>query len=280
MAVSLTAAKTSTATTKSGRTEAAAKAAARIEDASASEYTKWVVYARNKVGKTKFACSSDLPTLVIDCNERGSASVRKRPNVKVYKMRTWEDLDPIFWYLKTEDHPFKGGVIVIDTVTMLAMIGMKWVLKDDYDRDMNRDPMSPDRRSWGKLGEMLKDAIIKFRNLEDVHVIFLAQEKTSTSDDEDGGTIIETHPELSPSPRSTLLSSVDIIGRLYTKEVEVTKGGVTTKRMERRMLLGTHPKFVSGNRYDELKAIERIPVEGGLQLLLNKINGETSADTQ
>lgn len=209
-------------------------------------------------------------TLVIDCNERGFASVRKQKNVKIYKLRTWEDLDPIFWYLKTEDHPFK--VVVIDTITMLAMVGMKWVLKDDYDRDMTRDPQSPDRRSWGKLGEMLKDAIIKFRNL-DMHVIFLAQEKTSTSDDDEGGTIIETHPELSPAPRSVLLSSVDIIGRMYTKEVEVNRNGVTSKRMERRMLLGTHPKFVSGNRYEELRPIERNPTLGAL---LDKINGETT----
>lgn len=264
-AVSL--AETATRPTRSTRSDAATKAAARIEPASASELIKMVVYARNKVGKTVFACSSDLPTLVIDCNERGYASVRKRPNVKVYKLRTWDDLDPIYWYLRTEDHPFK--VVVIDTITMLAMVGMKWVLKDDFDRDMTRDPMSPDRRSWGKLGEMLKDAIIKFRNLE-MHVIFLAQEKTSTSDDDEGGTIIETHPELSPAPRSVLLSSVDIIGRLYTKEVEIQKGGTTTKKMERRMLLGTHPKFVSGNRFDELRPIERNPT---LQGFLEKING-------
>lgn len=266
-AVSLAA--TSTKTGKSARTEAANLAASRIEDASASDKVKMVIYARNKVGKTVFAGSSNLKTLIIDCNERGYASVRKRPNVKVYKLRTWEDLDPIYWYLRTGEHDIE--VVVIDTITMLAMIGMKWVLKDDYDRDMNRDPMSPDRRSWGKLGEMLKDAIIKFRNL-DMHVIFLAQEKTSTSDDDDGGTIIETHPELSPAPRSVLLSSVDIIGRLYTKEVEVTKGGTTTKKMERRMLLGTHPKFVSGNRFDELKPIERNPT---LQGFLDKINGVT-----
>jgi phage nucleotide-binding protein len=251
---------------KSTRIEAAGKAATRIHPASAAEHLAMVVYSRNKVGKTVFACSSNLKTLIIDCNEQGSVSVRKRPNVDVYDLRTWDDLDPIYWYLRNSPHDYK--VVVIDTITMLAMVGMKYVLKDDFDRDMNRDPMTPDKRSWGKLGEMIKDATIKFRNLKlrGMHVIFLAQEKKTTSEDEDGGTVLEIHPELSPAPRSVLLSSVDIIGRLYAVEVE--KEG--KKNMERRMLLGSHPKYVSGNRFEELRKIERNP---NLQNFLDRIGG-------
>lgn len=223
-------------------------------------YLKMVVYSRNKVGKTRFACSSGLKTLLIDCNEKGSASVRKQSNVIFYPMTRWEDLDPIYWYLRGGDHDFE--VACIDTVTMLATLGMKWVLKDDVERDFNRDPLTPDKRSWGKLGEMMKDAIIRFRNLN-MHIVFNAQEKTTNAEDDDGGMVTETHPELSPSPRSVLLSSVGIIGRLYTREVETPEG---KKKMERRMLLGSHPKFVSGNRYEELKYVERNPtLEGFLQ---------------
>jgi hypothetical protein len=245
--------------TQKTRTDAAQKAATRIHPASASDTLAMVIYSRNKIGKTVFACSSELKTLIIDCNEEGSVSVRKRPNVDVYDLKTW--------YLRTADHPYK--VLAIDTVTMLAMVGMKYVLKDDFERDMNRDPMTPDKRSWGKLGEMMKDAIIKFRNLKKrgIHVIFLAQEKTTTSEDDDGGTVMEVHPELSPAPRSVLLSSVDIIGRLYAVEVETTDG---KKTMERRMLLGSHPKYVSGNRFEELKKIERNPT---LQSFLDRIGG-------
>lgn len=229
---------------------------------------KICVYARNKVGKTEFACKSDLDTFLIDCNEKGTDTVRSFDNVTVYQMAKYDDLDPAYWYLKSAKHNHK--VAVIDTISMLATIGMKWVLKDDLDRDLDRDPLTPDKRSWGKLGEAMKETILRFRNLP-MHVIFLAQEKTTTSDDDDGGTIIEVHPELSPSPRSTLLSAVGTIGRLYIKEVEKDDKTI----MQRRMLLGAHPKYVSGTRFSkELRYVEINPTFGKL---LEKIDGGTHA---
>lgn len=268
MAISLTqSSRTTGKTTSKVDLEAVKK---RIKPVPQTAKIKMVVYGRNKSGKTVFSCSSPLKTLLIDCNERGSASVRKLDNVMVYELQRWEDLDPIYWYLRSGEHDFE--VVVIDTITMLATIGMKWVLKDDADRDFNRDPMTPDKRSWGKLGEAMKETIIRFRNLP-YHIIFTAQEKKTTyEDDEDGGTLYEVHPELSPSPRSTLLSSVDIIGRIYTKEVE--KNEKTT--MERRMLLGQHPKYIAGNRFEELRYVEVSPTFGKF---LERINGVTNGSS-
>lgn len=254
--------------TKTTRDQKATEAATQIKSVvDVEKYFKMCLYGRNKVGKTKFACSSGLNTLIIDCNEKGYDSVTDIPNVHVYEVPRWEGIDPIYWYLRGGKHKHK--VIVIDTITMLAAIGMKWVLKDDAERDMNRDPMTPDRRSYLKLGEMLKDAIIKFRNLP-YHIIFTAQEKTSTDEDDEGNTLIETHPELSPAPRSVLLSATNIIGRIYVREVELKTG---KKVMERRMLLGAFPKYVSGNRFKQLKAIERLPLEGGLANFIERVYG-------
>jgi len=262
LAIDLTATKT-TGTTRASSIE---KAKAKLKKASdIRPEIKMVVYGRNKQGKTVFACSSDLKTLLIDCNERGYASVRDKDNVTVYELQRWEDLDPIYWYLRGGEHDFR--VVVIDTVTMLAKIGMKWVLKENYDRDMTADILTPDKRSWGKLGEAMIETIIRFRNLP-MHVIFTAQEKVTTNEDDDGGTVQEVHPELSPSPRSALLSAVGIIGRIYVKEVELDND---KKKLERRMLLGAHTKFTTGNRYRELKYVERNPTFGGF---LEKINGE------
>lgn len=258
-----------TGQTKGTKTTEIEKARKRIQSVNISEPISMVVYARNKVGKTRFACDSDLKTLVIDCNERGTASVRKYGDrVSVYRVRQWEDLDPIFWLLRSGDHDYE--VIVIDTITMLAMVCMRWVLKDDADRDFNRDPKTPDQRSWGKMGEHIKDTIIKFRNLP-YHVIFTAQEKMTIAEEEDGTSTSLSHPELSPAPRSTLLSAVSIIGRMYVAETTNKKG---KKVFERRMLLGPHEKYLAGNRFEELSYIERNPSFGGF---LKKIAGEKNA---
>jgi hypothetical protein len=259
--------------TKTTRDQKATDAAGTIVKATEVEkHFKMCLYARNKIGKTVFACSSGLPTLVIDFNEHGFDSVTDNPLVDIYNCPRWEDVDPIFWYLRAGKHPYK--VIVLDTMTMMAAIGMKWVLKDDYDRDMNKDPMTPSRPSYLKLGEMLKDSIIKFRNLP-YHIIFNAQEKTSTEDDEEGNTLIETHPELSPAPRSVLLSATNVIGRMYVAEAEV-KG---KKVMERRILLAARPKYVAGSRFPQLRAIERLKPAPHTNLgdFITRIYGEDNA---
>lgn len=241
--------------TKADKSDSAAKAEVLITPVSQVEpWLKFCIYSRNGIGKTTFAGSSELKTLIIDCGERGTFSVRKRPNVDVIRLDNWEQLDWIYWYLRGGKHEYE--VAAIDTITGLATICMKWVLKEDINRDMNRDPLMPNKQDWGKLGQAMKEAITRFRNLP-MHVIFTAQEKTSTvEDDEAGGTLLETHPELSPSPRSTLLGAVDIIGRLYTREVQDKEG---KNQIERRMLVGPHARYVSKDRTGQLGLVQRRP---------------------
>ena len=256
--------------TKTQKLEGAAKAKSLIRPASqVNDYLKLCVYGRNGMGKTTFAASSELKTLIVDCNERGSLSIRRRPNVDIFQLEYWEQLEWVYWMLRSGEHNYE--VVAIDTITGLATIGMKWVLGDEASRDASRDPLMPDKRHWGKLGEAMKNTIINWRNLE-MHVLFLAQEKTSTlEDDESGGTIQETHPELSPSPRSTLLGAVDIAGRIFTREVTKKDG---KKIIERRMLVGPHPKYVSKDRSGALGLVQRRPTLAGF---LNVITGEANA---
>lgn len=241
------------------------KARKRIRSVDEDEKLSIVVYAKNKIGKTRFACDSPLKTLVIDFNERGTITVRKFKNTKVYRVNTWEDVDPIYWLLRGGDHDFE--VVVIDTVTSAAAVCMRWVLKDDADRDFNRDPKTPDQRSWGKMGEHIGEMITRFRNLP-YHIVFTAQEKETLTEEEDGTSTSMVHPELSPRPRSVLLSAVSIIGRMYVAE---TVDGEGNKKYERRMLIGPHEKYIAGGRFEELKRIERNPTLGKF---LTKIFGE------
>lgn len=242
-----------------------AKAQKKIKPASkAKGPLRMIVYGRNGKGKTHFIGSSNLRTLIVDCNEQGVESVADRPNVDVYELSTWEEVDWVYWYLRNGDHPYE--VIAIDTITMLANICMKWILHDEA-RETMRDPMMPDRRHWGKLAQLMMNTIINWRNLP-YHIIISAQERTTTTDDEDtGGTIIEVHPEISPAPRSTLLSAVGTIGRIYVKEVE--KEG--KKSLEWRMLVGPHEKYVSKTRIKGLPRIIRNPNLGKILEIRDKM---------
>ena len=245
MATSLT----KNSTKPKSRSEAIELASGLIQPVGEVEdYLAMLIYGRGGMGKTTFGASSGLKTIVIDFGEKGTLSVKKQPNVFVYRVQFWSELDWIYWYLKSGKHDYK--VVVLDTVSSMAKIGMKWVLGDDASRDANRDPLMPTKQSWGKLGQLLGTAFDNWRNLP-MHVIFNAHERSTTTEDEDtGGTLIETHPALSPAPREALISVVHVVGRLFTREVTKNTKKGSKKVTERRLLVGPHPRYVSKLRQD------------------------------
>jgi phage nucleotide-binding protein len=231
-----------------------------------NQYLKACVYAKNKVGKTRWAVSSNLRTLIIDCEEKGSETVVGLPNqanVDVYELGRWEEFNWMFWHLKANKHPYE--VVVIDTVTMLSALCLKWIMGDERSRDTNLDPLMPSQRHYGKLNMTLGQSIIDWRNLP-MHVIFLAQERTEmTQEDGDAeAQVLEVVPSLTKGPRGTLMSAVGTIGRLYTKDVTTTVKGKEVTKTERRMLVGAHETFAAGTRIRGLPRVIRNPTLGAL----------------
>ena len=243
------------------------------------EFLKILVYGKPKRGKTTFGATGPKP-IIIDCNEKGTLSVRNFDDVKVFRVDTWTDIDLAYWYLHSGKHDRE--TVVIDTVTSLAQLCMKFVLGDEASRDPTKDPDMPSKREWGKVGELMKTVILNFRNLP-MNVVFLAQERRGFSDDEDDAP--EVFPEISPSVRSALTPAVDIIGRLFVKEV-VEKGGegdkeTKTKVMERRLLIGAHEIYTTGDRSESgLPSVIRLPKRSdNLARLIERIRNSGKEDS-
>lgn len=223
------------------------KAKSHIRSAGNSfEYLRILVYGNNGKGKTRFGASGPRKVLVVDCNEKGSLSIRNYEGVDVFTIETWTDIDLAFWMLKSGRHEY--STVVIDTVTSLAQLCMKFVLGDESSRDPTKDPNMPGRREWGKVGELMRTAILNFRNLP-LHVVFLAQERRGFNDDDDDDSTPDVFPEVSPSVRTTLTASVDIIGRIYVKEV-VRKGESKKQETayEYRLLIGPSERYLTKDR--------------------------------
>lgn len=218
----------------------------------AEPYVKILVYGRNKQGKTRFAATAPN-VLIVDINEKGTRSVRNYPGAKVFHVRAWEDLTHVYWFLREGNHNFES--VVIDTITNMQHLCMKHVLGEAEDRDPNREPNMPDRRAWGKLSELMKPLLYNFRNLP-MHVVFVAQERVLAEEDEG---IQERVPDLSPGTRGVAMGSVDLIGRIYQKEVRVVKGKKESSKWETRMLVGPHDEYATGGRTISLGRIIRNP---------------------
>lgn len=208
----------------------------------ATPYLRALVYGRTGKGKTRFAASAP-DVLIVDVNEEGTRSASDS-GAHVIQAKTWEDVVYSYWYLKTSDHSYKS--VSIDTLTMMQRVCMKHVLREAEDRDPTREPSMPDRRAWGKVGTLMGEYILNFRNLP-MNVIFTAQERTIG--DEEAGEDLITVPDLSPSSRGVALSAAEIVGRIYQKRVRTaSKGKKETSKWETRMLIGPHDAYETKNR--------------------------------
>lgn len=224
----------------------------RIKDVGeANPYVKILIYGRNGKGKTRFAASAPKP-LIIDINEKGTRSARSFKGAKVIEVSNWFDLGAIYWYLKKGDHDFQS--VAIDTLTALQALCMEQVLYEGYDRDSTRDPKTPTQRDWGKTANLMKEEILKFRNLP-MNVIFTAQERT-TGDPEEGEPILVT-VDLPNGARVPALGAVEVVGRVYKKKV--TNKKTKKSKWEFRMLVGDHEEYDTKDRTFSLGHVLREP---------------------
>jgi hypothetical protein len=218
----------------------------------ASPYLRVLVYGRNGMNKTRFGATAP-GALIIDIDEEGTKSARKMKGAEVFHAKSWRDIVWAYWYLKAGNHNHK--TVVLDTLTQMQDACMKQVLKESSDRDPDKDPKTASQRDWGKVAQLMKEQLLNFRNLP-MHVIFLAQERTV--DDPDNETT-ERVPGLSPGSRATATACVDIIGRIYKKEVAGTRKGKEVKTWETRMLVGPHDEYTTKDRTGNLGRIVRNP---------------------
>lgn len=243
------------------------KIKARVEKKThkASEYPlnlAIVVYARPKVGKTRFAASAP-DCLIIDCDEKGTDSTIDDLDPMVVRITTWTELNDVYWYLASGDHPYKS--VAIDTVSSLQTLAMNFVLGDEASRDASRDPDQPSQRIYQKVSQIMKIAITNFRNLP-MNVIFTAHTRTKETGEGEEETVTMTGPNNSPAIQGHLLAAVGLIGYMSKREVIVKRkkkvNGVvkTVKRKASvvRMLIGPSERFETGVRYSGLKDLDHI----------------------
>lgn len=209
-----------------------------------SKYAKILVYGRNKNGKTRFAATWPR-VLICDIQEEGTRSARGS-GADVIEVNSFDEVGDVYWYLKAGNHKYR--TIAIDTLTALQDAAQRKVLGEAEERDPTREHAMPDRRTYGRANQLVKQMVLEFRNLP-MHVVFLAQERVEVDEETDEPALRTA--QLSPGSRGTALGAVGLIGRIYLHEGK--KG-----RWEARMLVGPHEEYDTGNRI-ELPRIIRNP---------------------
>jgi hypothetical protein len=209
------------------------------------------VYARNKKGKTTFGLSAGIEnTLVLDPEHGTDAMKTKNPHV--WPIDRWEDLDEAYNFVRLGDHNYQW--VVVDGLTKLSQVALKYVMRLQEERSIDRIPGLVQKRDYGQAGEVMKTMLTNFHALP-YGVLFTSQERmqegVDSEEDEDfdetSGT--EFVPDLPKGVRGYVNSLVDVIGRLYVIRIDHPRDPMV-KVAQRRLWLAESLKYDTGYRSD------------------------------
>lgn len=216
---------------------------------------RFLVYSRNKKGKTTF-CNSARDVLILD-PENGTDEL-KRSDPDVWPVESWLDIDEAYNFLKgSKEARDKYRWVAVDGTTRMSNMSLKYVMRQEEERSLERRPGFVERRDYGKAGELFKAMLLNFQTLP-YGVIYTAQERLvqvedSDGADEDSESVSTMYvPDLPNGARSSLNSIVDLIGRLYvvnaTKKVRRNGEIIEKDYKQRRLWLADHPQYDTGFR--------------------------------
>lgn len=210
---------------------------------------KFLIYGRNKKGKTTFGISAGVEnTLVLDPEYGTSQMKTKDPHV--WPIDRWEDIDEAYNYIRGGGHPYTW--VVVDGLTKLSNMSLNYVMRQAEEKSLDRQPGMVQKRDYGQAGQLLKDMLNSFYNLRDYGVVFTAQERmiegNDSEEDEDSEDSPAMYvPDLPKGARSAANSIVDVIGRIYTVKVD---GPDDKPKIQRRLWLADSDKYDTGYRSD------------------------------
>lgn len=209
----------------------------------AEQYRRFLVYGRNKLGKTTF-CASAPNVLIIDPEGGAEASAS---GCDVWTITKWEDIENIRKFLRTDEAKTKYEWVAFDGLTRIQSMALTFAMKQGEERELDRIPGMVQQRDYGKAGELIKQLLWQLQALP-YNVIYTAQERVEEAGafDEDESDCGPTRrvPDLPKGARSAVNSIVDVIGRLYIAKSE--KDGKTIR--QRRLFIGPHPDLDTGCR--------------------------------
>lgn len=219
---------------------------------------RMLVYSRNKKGKTRF-CTTAPNVLFLDPEDGTREELKANP--QVWPMDSWDDANEFYHYLKLGKHPYKW--IAIDGLTRIANIALRWVTRQEEERDLDRKPNDVRIQDYGRAGEMVSGFLSNLHSLRDIGIVITCQERMvevvelGESDEDAEPTTYMFVPDLPKKSRSTVVSMVDLIGRMYIVKGEFVKRGrhPETKEVvekhyteQRRLWVGPHNMYETGYR--------------------------------
>jgi len=199
-----------------------------------------LIYGYNGTGKTTFAGTTGLKTLLLDCSDAGVMTLRKASNLRIIRVQsTMHYLDVMD---KVNSLAEKVDLLVVDTLTGLQSMAIKEVKGRRGEMNM---------RKWGQVGSRVIECISETRMFKK-DVIYLAQERRKTKD-EGENTVQLISPSLTPGVREFLSSCVDWVGRMYIDDEKRKMSFLLTSYVEAKDRSSLFPKIIANPSYAPIR---------------------------
>lgn len=214
---------------------------------------RMLIYARNKVGKTRF-CATAPKVLIVD-PENGTDRMTKL-NPAVWPITEWGEMDEVYNFLRLGRHDYEW--VTLDPTTRIHNFSLKFVMGMAQERSLDTKPVLVQKQHYGQAGELTKEMLWKFHQLP-MGVIYTAQERQieaySGDEDEDAEAPASMYvPDLPKGARGAINSIVDVIARLYrVKAMARVRHGDRVEEKEvvqRRLWLEPSAQYDTGYRSD------------------------------
>lgn len=219
------------------------------------------IYARTGVGKTSMLRTLKGHGIVIDTRtvEGGTDVLEGRDDIVVIPVRTWDEIDDIFWAIMKKDRKQLPTVnfatlrwVCIDSMSGMQVYAKRKVIKE---RNLDVDPHLVSQQDYGKIGDLMSELVFRFRTLPYM-TIFMAQERKHGGGDD--GEPMQLGPGVTPASLVGLVPSLMLIGRL-TVDAEGT----------RMLRVQPHPMYVCKCRAKPGRRVPAVIRRPNLEKLLS-----------
>lgn len=188
------------------------------------EFLNFLIYGEPGVGKT-FLCGTaqdhklTAPILFLDV-EGGTVTLRHRKDLDVIQLRSLDQIKKVHEDLRVNNDGYYKTVI-IDSLSELADLDMREVMRQMLQKRPDRDPDVADKREWGIVRTHMRRIVRAFKDLpmNTIMTALLIKDKDDTTG------AVTYYPQLSGKLKAEVPGFFDVVGFMQStvKGEEVTR---------------------------------------------------------